>query len=719
MNVFNLHNNGVNKMFGNLKFRTKLLSGYGLILSLMLVITVVVYFSVKSLVENFGWVDHTHVVLAEASSIEAAAVDMETGMRGYLLAGKSEFLDPYSNGNDTFKSLVKSLSNTVSDNPDQVKLLEEISTTIGQWQSNVTEPVIALRTEIGEAKSMNDMAEVIKQAKGKQYFDRFRGQLKTFIDRERVLMEKRQAKAKTSNDINELKQLTRWVEHTYNVIAMAQGIVASAVDMETGMRGFLLAGQEQFLEPYNTGKARFYQLINELSQTVSDNPAQVALLSESKKTIDDWISLVVEGQIALRREIGDAKTMDDMADLVGEAKGKVYFDKFREQIQTFKGRESSLMGARMDSLKSTESVVINTTIFGTLIAIIAGVGIALWLTRHMVSILGGEPNEILSIAKTIASGDLTLQLDETRRVGVFGAMVVMQQKLVDVVQQIQGNSDQISSAAAQVSGTAGSLSEAASEQASSVEQVGSSVEEIGASVSQNSENSRMTDKIASDSAIAATEGGDAVGETVRAMAQIAEKISIIEDIAYQTNMLALNAAIEAARAGEHGKGFAVVAAEVRKLAERSQVAASEISTLTGDSVKVAEKAGTLLDKMVPDITKTAELVQEITAASEEQSSGIGQISSAMQQLDKVTQQNAAGSEELAATAEEMQAQSGNLQNVVSFFQLTSVKEARRAGVPMPSSKPPGSSASIADVNGDTGRVAAGTDSVDESKFERF
>jgi len=459
------------------------------------------------------------------------------------------------------------------------------------------------------------------------------------------------------------------------------------------MRGFLLAGQEQFLEPYNGGKTRFAQLINELSQTVSDNPAQVALLSESKKTIDDWVALVVEGQIALRREIGNAKTMDDMADLVGEAKGKVYFDKFRKQIQTFKDRESSLMGARMDSLKSTESVVINTTIFGTLTAIIAGIGIALWLTRHMVSILGGEPNEILKIAKAIALGDLKLQLDETKRIGVFGAMVTMQQKLVDVVQQIQGNSDQISSAAAQVSGTAGSLSEAASEQASSVEQVGSSVEEMGASVSQNSENSQMTDKIASDSASAAADGGNAVAETVRAMTQIAEKISIIEDIAYQTNMLALNAAIEAARAGEHGKGFAVVAAEVRKLAERSQVAASEISSLTGDSVKVAERAGKLLEKMVPDITKTAELVQEITAASEEQSSGIGQITGAMQQLDKVTQQNAAGSEELAATAEEMQSQSENLQNVVSFFQLASGTGVRDVGESMYSSSSSSSSAS--------------------------
>lgn len=287
-------------------------------------------------------------------------------------------------------------------------------------------------------------------------------------------------------------------------------------------------------------------------------------------------------------------------------------------------------------------------------------------------IVGVRLDETRATLTAIATGDLqtTVVADARDEIGELDrAMMNMQRKLIDVVEQIQGNSDQISSASAQVSDTASSLSEAASEQAASVEQTSASVEQMGASISQNSENAQATDKIASESALAAAEGGEAVEGTVNAMNLIAQKISIIEDIAYQTNMLALNAAIEAARAGEHGKGFAVVAAEVRKLAERSQIAAAEISTLTDESVKVAEKAGTLLKRMVPDITKTAALVQEITEASEEQSGGVGQINNAMQQLDKVTQQNAAGSEELAATAEEMQAQSANLQQVVGFFHL--------------------------------------------------
>jgi len=318
-----------------------------------------------------------------------------------------------------------------------------------------------------------------------------------------------------------------------------------------------------------------------------------------------------------------------------------------------------------------------------------------------------------NVANSIADGrlDQSVDLQANDEIGrLLSAMQRMQQSLIKVVQQIQDNSGQIASASAQVSNTANSLSEAASEQAASVEQTSASVEQMSASISQNSENSQKTDQIASESASAATEGGEAVDGTVKAMMQIADKISIIEDIAYQTNMLALNAAIEAARAGEHGKGFAVVAAEVRKLAERSQVAASEISTLSGDSVEVAERAGILLEKMVPDISKTAELVQEISAASEEQSSGVQQITSAMQQLDKVTQQNAAGSEELAATAEEMQAQSESLQQVISFFRIA---KSRSVSQQVDEVNLVASKFAVPDASNNT------DSGIDESKFESF
>jgi len=295
------------------------------------------------------------------------------------------------------------------------------------------------------------------------------------------------------------------------------------------------------------------------------------------------------------------------------------------------------------------------------------------LTVLLKRIVVAPLNDVGKSLSNIAEGDLSASFNITRKdeLGVLlGNIKSMQEKLVEVVQSIKLNSDQISSAAAQVNDTANQLSSGASEQAASVEQTNSAVAEMGSSINQNNKNAQTTDNIASESALAATEGGEAVSGTVKAMNQIAEKITIIEDIAYQTNMLALNAAIEAARAGSHGKGFAVVASEVRKLAERSQTAASEIGSLTGDSVQVAESAGQLLEKMVPDIKNTAELVQEISATSEEQSHSVGEVLNAIQQLKIIAEQNASGSEQLAATSEELQGRSTNLQQVISFFRLT-------------------------------------------------
>jgi methyl-accepting chemotaxis protein len=245
-------------------------------------------------------------------------------------------------------------------------------------------------------------------------------------------------------------------------------------------------------------------------------------------------------------------------------------------------------------------------------------------------------------------------------------------KLARTVSEVRDAAEALSGASEQVSSTAQTLNQGASAQAASVEETSASVEEMTASITQNAENAKVTDGIATKSASEAAQGGKAVEETVSAMKQIAGKIGIIDDIAYQTNLLALNAAIEAARAGEHGKGFAVVAAEVRKLAERSQVAAQEIGQLAGGSVEVSERAGKLLVEMVPSIKKTSDLVQEIAAASEEQSSSVGQINTSMTQLNQITQQNASASEELAATAEEMSSQAEQLQQLMAFFKVDSV-----------------------------------------------
>ncbi|WP_284616812.1 methyl-accepting chemotaxis protein [Aquabacterium humicola] len=317
------------------------------------------------------------------------------------------------------------------------------------------------------------------------------------------------------------------------------------------------------------------------------------------------------------------------------------------------------------------------------IALALLVALGLFILRAVMRQLGGDPAYAQQMVERVAAGDLTvaIALKPGDTSSLLAAMKRMVDKLSHVVAEVAGSANGLASAAEQVSSTAQSLSQAATEQASGVEETSASVEQMTASIAQNTDNAKATDAMASKAAGEATEGGEAVKATVAAMKQIAKKIVIIDDIAYQTNLLALNAAIEAARAGEHGKGFAVVAAEVRKLAERSQVAAQEIGEVAGSSVELAERAGHLLGEMVPNIQRTSDLVQEITAASQEQSSGVAQINAAVAQLSQTTQQNAAGSEQLAATAEEMSGQAEELQNIIGFFKTASDAAAPATSAP--------------------------------------
>ena len=293
--------------------------------------------------------------------------------------------------------------------------------------------------------------------------------------------------------------------------------------------------------------------------------------------------------------------------------------------------------------------------------------------KNNLNILIEALNRITAGAREVAGGNLMVDLKErSANDELMKSLIAMVRQLTSVVSEVKAAADNVAAGSLEMSSGAEVLSQGASEQAAAAEEASSSMEQMTSNIRQNADNARQTDKIAVKAADDAKAGGKAVAETVAAMRDIAGKITIIEEIARQTNMLALNAAIEAARAGEHGKGFAVVASEVRKLAERSQQAAREISELSASSVAVAERAGEMLGKILPDIQKTAELVQEINASTKEQDTGAEQINKAIQQLDQVIQQNASAAEEMASTSEELSSQAEQLQSTVAFFRIGDV-----------------------------------------------
>ncbi|WP_254048221.1 methyl-accepting chemotaxis protein [Uliginosibacterium sp. TH139] len=321
-----------------------------------------------------------------------------------------------------------------------------------------------------------------------------------------------------------------------------------------------------------------------------------------------------------------------------------------------------------EALKVRESAE-NVSLLVTSICLLAVFGIGAFVTLSTLRSLGGEPAYVAEIARQVAQGNLAVEVNAKNKNSALGAMKLMVERLSVIMQKVRSSADALASASEELAASSSSLAQNSGNQAASVEETSASMEEISATVSQNAENAKVTDTIAAKSADGAKLSGDAVADTVAAMRQIAEKISIVNSIAYKTNLLALNAAIEAGRAGDYGKGFAVVASEVGKLADRSQAAAEEISALASNSVGLAERAGHLLGEMVPEIARTSDLVREISAASGEQQNGVAQVNMAMNQLTQITQANAAASEQLSSTAEEMSSQAVELQHAVKFFKL--------------------------------------------------
>ena len=554
---------------------------------------------------------------------------------------------------------------------------------------------------------------------------------------------------------SEVKQTTFWTDHTAKVIETAHNLVTAMVNQETGYRGYLLSGEDKFLDPYRAGWTDFGRSWQRAKELTSDNPAQQSRLDEIRTLADGWHNDIAEKAIHL---MADPQTRDAGRRIEIEGTGKSAMDNLRRIVGDIIQAEDALTTVRQQA-QADAFTTINWVIVGGLgLNIVLAVGAGMLLTRTIAKPIGAvsailaklaDPirtdrhdevgvmqgsgqavedafraisgvlsavsrgdlsqrldrdygglssevgtnlntmmanlNGTADVADRVAGGDLTVDpqpLSDKDRLGL--ALKTMVGKLRAIVSDTIQAVTHVSSGSQELSASAEQLSQGSTEQASSTEEASASMEEMAANVKQNADNASQTEVIARKSAKDAEDSGEAVAKAVAAMQTIAGKITVVQEIARQTDLLALNAAVEAARAGEHGRGFAVVASEVRKLAERSQAAAAEIGTLSSDTVKTAQDAGAMLTRLVPDIRRTAELVEEITAACREQDVGAVQINQAIQQLDKVTQQNASAAEQVSGTSEELAAQAEQLQAAVSFFRLDAAQRVTATATTVPS-----------------------------------
>nr|WP_245231196.1 CHASE3 domain-containing protein [Zongyanglinia huanghaiensis] len=671
--------------FTDLKTKQKIIAVTLVPLALFMAIGVFIMTNLTQMEVKSGWVEHTQKVLGQSNAIVASAVDMETGLRGYLLAGREEFLEPYNAGQDSAYQALAELAVTVSDNPPQVDRLNEAADVLKEWQVNVADPMIALRRAIGDAPSMNDMAIEIRKAKGKTYFDEFRRVIAAFMGAENDLLAERQAVSAEvmSTEFvaaSDVKEAVSQVEEASLILHQAQDLLASAIDMETGARGFYLAGDEAFLEPYNVGQEAFKNILTELKSAVEGYPDQLARLDEIETIIDTWRAEVVVPDIALRNQIGDAKTMDDMADLVGEGNGKKYFDGFRAIMAAFHAEEQALMTTRQAENNQTSS----STRTMIPIAIAAAIALSTVVSLLIGSKIGRAIKILTNSMRDLADGDNSVRVQGQRRGDEIGQMaralevfresrialeeaerkaedkqteqnavvhtlserlsrlaegeldIQIQERFPEdyeclrqdfngsvstlqaIVERVGDTTGSIRNGAEEISQASDDLSHRTESQAATLEQTAAALDELTASVKSSADGARSVEATMNKAGDEARDSGKVVQNAVSAMTEIEESSRHISQIISVIDDIAFQTNLLALNAG-------VEAARAGEAGRGFAVVASEVRALAQRSSDAAMEIKTLIGDSTEQVERGVDLVGRAGTALQSIVEQVGEI----------------------------------------------------------------------------------------------